>query len=364
MSFFKSLFNKKEKPITSYADFWEWFQQHEQKFYKVVKNNGDIKSVFFDKMAPKLNELKDDFWYVTGMFDEHVAELVLTPDGAIENIVFVEELVQAAPTLPNWKFTALKPAISIENIRIEMGGYAFKSENLSFYSVDHKEYPDEIDLRIVHDDYNEEDKKTIINGTYLFLDNYLGELNSITTIDDITVISRAEATEELIPISKLKDFLIWREKEFVEKYKGLRHNTDSDSYVSMEATLKNGFPLFAIMNSDLLAWDSKASHPWMLIIRIHYDGKENHGLPDERDYQILNDIEDTIIAQLKDSEGYVNVGRQTADSERDIYMACVDFRLPSKVLHEIVNSYKNQFEIEFDIFKDKYWQSLSRFMNN
>lgn len=364
MSFFKSLFNKKENSITSYVDFWEWFQQHEQKFYKVLKNKGDIRGVFFDKMAPKLAELKEGFWYMAGMENDTTAELVITPDGAIENIVFVEELVQAAPKLSNWKFTALKPALAIEDVLIEMGGYTFKSENLSFYAVDHKDYPDEIDIMIVHDDYNEEDKKTIINGTYIFLDNYLGELNFITTIDDITVISKAQATQELIPISKLKDFLIWREKEFVEKYKGLRHNTENDNYISLEATLQNDLPLFAIMNSDLLDWDRKASHPWMMIVKIIYDGKDNNGMPNENDYQTLNDIEDTIIAQLKDAEGYLNIGRQTAAGIREIYIACVDFRLPSKVLHETVKSYKNQLKIEFDIFKDKYWQSLSRFMNN
>ena len=36
--------------------------------------------------------------------------------------------------------------------------------------------------------------------------------------------------KELIPISKLKDFLTWREKEFIEKYEGTRHNTENDSY--------------------------------------------------------------------------------------------------------------------------------------
>jgi hypothetical protein len=34
------------------------------------------------------------------------------------------------------------------------------------------EYPDEIDITIVHKDFNEENKTTITSGTFIFLDNY------------------------------------------------------------------------------------------------------------------------------------------------------------------------------------------------
>ena len=33
----------------------------------------------------------------------NTSELVITPDGVIKNIAFVEELVQAAPKMINWK---------------------------------------------------------------------------------------------------------------------------------------------------------------------------------------------------------------------------------------------------------------------
>ena len=82
----------------------------------------------------------------------------------------------------------------------------------------------------------------------------------------------------MIPIEKLKDFLLWRQKEFIEKYEGTRYNTENDSYNSLEATLNNGKPFFAIVNSALLDWDSKVSHPWILTIEIKYKGHEN-GMP-------------------------------------------------------------------------------------
>ena len=138
MSFLKSIFKTKEEPINSYSDFWNWFQQNEQKFYKVLKDQGNINKVFFDKLAPKLNELKDGFWFLAGMFDDSTAELVLTADGVIKNIVFIEELVESAPKMSNWKITALKQPSDLNQFGIEMNGYKFDETKMTFYSTDHK----------------------------------------------------------------------------------------------------------------------------------------------------------------------------------------------------------------------------------
>jgi len=364
MGLFDKIFGNKEDKIQSYEDFWNWFSAIEQTFYKVVKTGKNIESNFFNKLSPKLKELKDGFFYLTGIYDDNTAELVFTPDGVLKNIVFVEELVSSAPKIPNWKFTALKPALDIENIGIKMTNYTFDKVNLSFYAIEHNNYPDEVDIVVAHKDYKEDDKSTIINGTYIFLDNSLGELNSVTTIDNLTVISNDQAEKELISIEKLKDYLIWREKEFLEKYDGVRYNTENDSYSSLEATLNNGLPLVAVINTTLLDWDSKASHPWILKVEIKFDGSKNNGMPDNNTYEQLNNFEDEIMTELKDFEGYLNIGRQTADSERIVYFACKDFRKPSKLLHHLTKKHSDKLDLSYDLYKDKYWQSFERFRPN
>lgn len=364
MGFLDKFFGKKEGLIQTYEDFWNWFRANEKTFYKSVKKGENIEKDFFNKLSPKLGELKDGFFYLTGMYDSNIAELILTADGVLKNIIFVEELINAAPMIPNWKFTALKPATKIESNGIRMEHFTFDSENLSFYSIEHKNYPDEIDIVIVYNDYKEKHKSTITSGIYIFLDNYLGELNAITTIDNLAVISKERAEKELIPIDKLRDYLIWREKEFIEKYNGVRYNTENDNYSDFEATLDNGLPLIAIINTTLLNWDSKASHPWILSIEVKFDGNNNHGMPDNSTYELLDKLEDEIILELKDFEGYLSIGRQTADSERMIYFACKDFRKPSKVLHNLTKNYLGILDLTYDIYKDKYWQSFERFRSN
>lgn len=149
MSFLKSIFKPKDEPVKSYAEFWAWFQKNEKEFFNVVKSRKDIDSNFFNKLSPKLGELKDGYFYLTGMYNDTTAELILTADGNTVNIVFVEELVAAAPKIDGWKFTALKPALDIKNVSIEMSGYKFDGESLSFYSNELPGYPDEIDITIL-----------------------------------------------------------------------------------------------------------------------------------------------------------------------------------------------------------------------
>tara|TARA_R110002051_G_scaffold304668_1_gene374153 strand:+ start:124 stop:1233 length:1110 start_codon:yes stop_codon:yes gene_type:complete len=365
MRFLKNLFKKEEeKPIKSYQDFWDWFLLHENEFYKIVKkgNGNKISTQFFDKIAPKLNELKEGIWYLTGMLNDTTVDLILTADGEIQNFYVIEELISAAPKLNNWKFRALKPEHEIENVGINMAGFSFTSQNIFFYSNELKDCPDEIDITIIHDDYNEDNKADIINGCYLFLDNYLGELNSLTIIDNINFKQKSEAEKELIPIEKLKSFIIWREKEFVEKYEGIRKNTENDNFASMEATLKSGNKMVAVLNTDLLNWNAKASHPWILIFEIKYNGENNNGFPDEETYNFLDLIEGEINSQLKDFEGYLNIGRETSENMREIYFACKEFRKPCKVADKILSKYSKNLEINYNIYKDKYWSSFDRFI--
>jgi len=364
MNIFKNIFGKKTESIKTYEDFWSWFQKNENTFFEVVNNHRNIEKDFLNKISPKLNELKEGFYFLSGMYNADTAELIITADGNAKNIVFIEELISHSPKLERWKFTAFKPATDIKGVNIEMAGHQFNSKNISFYSNEFPDFPDEIDITVVHNDLNEKNKSEVGNGTYIFLDNYLGELDFLNNIDNLSIVGTQENQNELIPIEKLKDFLIWRQKEFIEKYEGVRYDTANDEYSVLEATLKSGNTLIAVVNSELLNWDRKASHPWIAILKLKFDGSKNNGMPNENDYKKLSDIEEEIMQELKDYDGYLNIGRETAEGEREIYFACKDFRKPSKLFFKVQQNYSNVFEIEYDIFKDKYWQYFDRYNQN
>lgn len=355
---------KREKEIRNYDDFWQWFVSNSDRFYGIVKDNKNINNSFFSVLEPKIRKLHDGIFYITGMSDSNTAELVLTADGFIKNIVFVEELVEASPIIRNWKITALKQPSDNNTYGIEISGFKFNNETLQFYAEVDDQYPDNVQLFITHDQLDGDNQSEITTGIFLAIDNVLGELNSITKIDSIDVLHPSEAKKDLIPIEKLRDYLNYREKEFIEKYDGIRSNTENDQYSGIEAELENGQPLVAFVNQKLINWDSKPSHPWILEVIISFEGTSNNGMPNKEVYGSLNEIEDEIMNHLKDSDGYLNVGRQTAEGKREIYWACKEFRKPSRILNQISNKYQNAMKLNYYIYRDKYWRSLSRFNIN
>jgi hypothetical protein len=363
MQFLKKFFQSKEEN-NKYVGFWNWFQTKEQVFHKVIKDQNNVELDLFNKLSTKLDQLQEGFNFLAGMVEEETAELVFTADGNIKNIVFVEALVAAAPTIKGWRFTALKPPSSSPDIGIKMSEYEFDKDKVSFYYHEHAEHPDAIDLTFVHQDYTKENATLISNGIFIFIDNFLGELNFATLIDNIDLVAPQDALEKLIPIEKLNDFLIWRQKEFIEKYDGIRHNTDDDEYAMLEGVLDNGNTIIVTINNELLNWDSKASHPWILRIEIPYDGEDNNGMPHQEMYDFLNTLEDEVIKALPSKEGYLNVGRQTGDNLRTLFLACKEFRNPSLVAFDLKQKYTSKVEMEYTIYKDKYWLSFNRFVKH
>jgi hypothetical protein len=363
MKFFKKFFSKKNQPIQTYADFWQWFSMREKEFFRIVQTQDDIQNNFFGELANKLDELKTGLSFMAGMPNEKMVELILTVDGAIHNIVFVEELIESAPPLEHWTFTTHQPSPSIKEVKIGMSGFSFDSDTLHFYANEHDNYPDEIDITVLHPDHSDDKDAIITNGVYIFLDNALGELNFATSIDNLVVANTKDATQPLVPIYKLRDFLIWRQKEFIEKYDDTRYQAEEDRYTSFEAKTKDNLPAIATINTDALAWENKPSHPWIMILTIPYDGHEDNGMPvDESTLNLLNDIEDEIASQLHHTDGYLYIGRETAENSRQVFFACKEFRKCSKVVYATQLKYKTSAPFKYRIYKDKYWRTFNRFI--
>ena len=363
MGILSSLFGKKSTPTIKTPDeFWAWFSKNEASFFKIIQSGNNIDKDLFPKLSPMLDQLHEGILFLVGMHDTKTAELVLSADGVVKNIPFIEELTSLAPSLTGWKFTALKPAMDIAGFGLNMAGNTFNEKKLFFHANEDLNTPDKINLVIVHTDFQESDRSNFTTGIFIFLDNYLGELKMVTMIDDLSIVGKEEVTAELIPISRLKDYLIWRETEFIEKYGELRYLEEKGNFNSLEAELENGKRLIAIINSSLLDWDGKASHPWVMAIEIKYNGAGRNGMPDERTYELMGQFEDQLLENLVQKDGHLNIGRQTADGLRVIYFACADFRSPVRVTDQAISEFAGKLNISYSIYKDKYWETFDRFI--
>jgi len=341
------------------ADFWSWFRKHEKNFFKVLQDKGDIQGQFFNPLADRLLKIREGYFFLAGMH-KGAAELILTADGKIKNIPFIEDLVAAAPAIPGWTFIASKPATLTESQSIGMGNFRFDYQTLFFYANEDERYPDKISITVVHDQYLPEEREQMVMGVYIFLDNYLGEIKSATVIDAVEITGREGAEKELIPIHKLKAYIDWREKEFVEKYDGVGFDKEKDSYSALSAEDANGIPMLLVVNVGAMQWEYPASYPWILEYLIKYPGDDNAGLPDEKTMDFMETIEEDLRALLA-GDDYMDIGRVTAENRRSIYFACREFRGAVKGADAIHQKYEQKIEIEWDVYKDKYWQTLDLF---
>lgn len=368
MSFFGELFNKNKEvrqvnvPQNKVEQFWSWFKDNAAQLYVYLIHKDNIEEKVLLPLGEAIKPVNEEVYFVVGVDKENKVELVFTADGVIKNIPVVEEIVRQAPKVDNWTFTALKSASQMDEMGVNMGDYNFTLDNIQFYVNEHVYYPDLIDICLVYKNYDEDKHSLIQNGCFIFLDNYLGELTFASQIDEVSI-SGGVADKELISLAKLKDYLIWREKEFVEKYQGIRRDTESDAYVALEGVLENEKPLLAVVNSTLMEWDAKPSHPWILRVEIYYEVVNESGMPTAAAQAKMDEFEEEIMTGLIDEDGYLNVGHQTADGLREIFFACKDFRAPVFVLEKLTPNYMQQIEkIDYAIYKDKYWRSLDFFV--
>ena len=365
MKFIKNIFSKKEekestsKSQITIVEFWNWFMENQSRFHKAVKEQNNIQFEFINPVFNKLNQIREGAFLLIGMMDENKAEIVFTAEGNLLNFPYISEIVDSSPKLENPQFTAFKPSMDFPDFGINMGPKSFSTDNIKFYTNIDSNYPDQIDIRLVFtEEYGEEEKALTEHGIFIFGENYIGELKLATQVDRISVEHQIDTSEDLNPITKLNEYINWREKEFEEKYIGTVHNSDESNYSSLEWE-KGDKGIVGVVNSDLIRWDKKASHPWIMVITIEFDENENNGMPNQEALQTYYQFEDKLRELLPDKEGYIHVAQTTGLGKREIYYANKDFVKPIKILDQMKD--KVNFKYSIEVFKDKYWQSMKHF---
>ena len=361
MNLITKLFKNKNKPIQTHEEFWNWFNKNQRRFFKVIKNKEDINEMFFNELSSQLNQLRDDIFYVAGMHNENTAELILTADGDINNMAFIEDLILSGPKLDNWKFTNLKPALNIQDANIELAGYKFNEDSLYFYIDDPGKNIEEINIVIMHKEYTSKNKSQISNGTFIFLDNYIGELELVTQADHVKVIGFDEKNTDIKPINQLKSYLQERHKKFIEKYQDLTFSTEDDQFSSFTMKNKEDFEMLAIINTSILNQVKKPAYPWVSKFKIDYNGENNNGMPDSDTYEFMDRIEDDLMTELTEEAGYINIGRTTGVNRRTVYFVCKDFFKPSRIMSQVSKKYSKYFNTSNTIYIDKYWETFDKY---
>ena len=344
------------------ASFWQWFVDNEHRFRKLEKNDSDQALSFLEELIQQMQPFNPYLKALAGPDNNGNFELIITSDGDIALFCKVEELIKAAPAVASWVFTAHKPALGFEGISIDLYGLQFSTDTTSFYPIVQDDYPDEVNIVITHSGYNKELDDHFQAGGMIYLENGLGEVNTATKIDNYETgpLPAADQGIEVIPITKLNEYLNWREKEFVEKYESVPAERP-DTYHLLEAEDRDGKKMLLTVNMDCRYWDKKPAYSWLLQVNINYTGDAN-GFPSEEQLIALQTLEEEMFTLLPGDHAIL-AGNKTYDNCRNIYFYVSDYRTTAALLDKYIEGRETIYEIIFFIRRDKYWRVMEQYFN-
>jgi hypothetical protein len=342
--------------------FWQWFVDNEYRFRALEKNDSDQALSFLEELIQQLQPYNPWLKALAGPYNNDSYELIITADGDIALFCKVEELIQAAPPVANWVFTAHKPALGFEGISIDLYELEFSAGTTSFYPVVQENYPDEVSIVLTHAAYNKEQEEHFQAGGMIYLENGLGEVNTATKIDyyETGPVPDADKGVDIIPIAKLADYLNWREKEFVEKYESVPSEKPEIFHI-FEAEDKDGNRMLVTVNMDCRYWDMKPAFSWLLQVNINYEGDAG-GFPNEEQLIALQTLEEEII-NLLPADRSIFAGNKTYDNCRNIYIYVNEYKAPSVLLNRYIETKATTLEIMFFIRRDKYWRMMEQYFS-
>ena len=147
--------------------FWQWFEQNSNRLFAF---EADRDRVFRDLKAA-LHKVHKGLTFELGPVQDGKREFIVSADGIRERFPAVQNLVAAAPPLPQWMVIPFRPPKDIGGV-IEYEGHRVGSEDVWFRS---EADGDRIGLTLYVRGLTEENKRSVGGATFILLDSALGE---------------------------------------------------------------------------------------------------------------------------------------------------------------------------------------------
>ncbi|MDP3680051.1 MAG: hypothetical protein Q8R22_04390 [Flavobacterium sp.] len=197
--------------------FWNWFQDNNQTIKNLInetpKNQKHISFWINKNLSYYCKEI--DFMIVFPKIGNTKSELIITANGNPEYFNHVIDLVDIAPQLKNWKFTAfIQPTERIDKI---IGGldepYIFqeitlKASELKFLTLEYHKKTHKFDIIVFLKNYNLYcDTKTLQQAIFIIMQDILGENSFFQNINFVQLAQMPGNDEELIHLYDFQMFM-------------------------------------------------------------------------------------------------------------------------------------------------------------
>ncbi|MEO8234613.1 MAG: hypothetical protein ABI549_04295 [Flavobacterium sp.] len=197
--------------------FWNWFQDNNQTIKDLIieipKNQQNISYWLNKQLGYFSKEL--DFMIVFPIKENQKTEIIITANGNPDYFNQVIELINNAPVLRHWKFTAfIQPTEKIERIIKGLDEpYIFqeitiKTSEIKFLPLNYDDRIQKLDIIIYLKNYKIHcNTKILQQAIYIILQEILGEKALYQNINFIQLAQLQNKTEELIELYELQFYI-------------------------------------------------------------------------------------------------------------------------------------------------------------
>ena len=175
--------------MSSAKKFWDWFVEHEPELFAFDPAAEAERERIFDQLAAELHEVHRNLTFEFGPSGP-TREFVISAGGIKPAFPAVMALIQAAPKMEKWEFTAFRPR-RFPIMSIEIGGKRIDPGDVQFVLLDNGKIAG---IHLFVPGFREDDVDLKQIG-YLMLDEALGEYDVETRLGLIKMLSPVAVTE-------------------------------------------------------------------------------------------------------------------------------------------------------------------------
>jgi hypothetical protein len=199
--------------------FWNWFQDNNQTIKNLInetpKNQKHIAFWVSKNLSYYCKEIDFILVFPNNNNNNNKTELIITANGNPKFFDQIINLVDNAPQLKNWKFTAfIQPTERVDKI---IEGFdepyifqeiTLKASELKFLTLDYDEETQKLDIIIFFKHFNIHcNNKTLNQAIYIILQDLLGEKSLYQNINLIHLAQMPDNAEELVYLHDLQSFI-------------------------------------------------------------------------------------------------------------------------------------------------------------